>query len=171
VGDPKSSLVERLFAEHRGALQSFIRRRIRRAADAADLAQEVYLRLLRLRDEDSIRNPVPYLYTVASNIVKEHALLERQRASRLAHEARVTHEELESLPSFDGQLDDARRSARLREVLLQLRPKCQAAVMLRFAHGLTNREVAARLEISPQMVKKYIAQALAHCRRRMTRMG
>jgi RNA polymerase sigma-70 factor (ECF subfamily) len=85
--------------------------------------------------------------------------------------ARVTHEALETLPAFDGQVDDAQRVARLREVLQQLRPKCQAAVMLRFAHGLTYREVATRLEISPQMVKKYVAQALAHCRRRMARLG
>jgi RNA polymerase sigma factor (sigma-70 family) len=171
VGDSKSSLVERLFAEHGGALQSFFRRRIRGAADAPDLAQEVYLRMLRIRDEDSIRNPVLYLYTVANNLVKEHAVLERHRANRLALVARVTHEALETLPAFDGQVDDAQRVARLREVLQQLRPKCQAAVMLRFAHGLTYREVATRLEISPQMVKKYIAQALAHCRRRMARLG
>jgi DNA-directed RNA polymerase specialized sigma24 family protein len=44
--EPKPSLVERLFAEHRGALQSFFLRRIRAKADAADPAQEVYVRML-----------------------------------------------------------------------------------------------------------------------------
>jgi RNA polymerase sigma factor (sigma-70 family) len=171
VGARKSSLVERLFAEHRSALQSFFQRRIRGSADAPDLAQEVYLRMLRIRDEASIRNPKLYLYTVANNLVKEHAVIERRRAERLKMEAAVTHHELETLPSFDGMLDDAQRAARLREVLQQLRPKCQAAVMLRFAHGLTIPEVALRLGVSPQMTKKYIAQALAHCRRRMARLS
>ena len=41
VADPKPSLVERLFTEHRAGLQTFFRRRIRSKADAADLAQEV----------------------------------------------------------------------------------------------------------------------------------
>ena len=47
--EPKPSLVERLFAEHGGgALQTFFLRSIRTKADAADLAQEVYLRMLRI---------------------------------------------------------------------------------------------------------------------------
>src|ERR1700720_4413409 len=70
VADPKPSLVERLFVEHRGALQTFFRRRIRSKADAPDLAQEVYVRMLRISDQEAIRNPVHYLYTVANNLVK-----------------------------------------------------------------------------------------------------
>ena len=49
AAEPKASLVERLFAEHRGALQTFFQRRIRTKADAADLAQEVYVRMLALQ--------------------------------------------------------------------------------------------------------------------------
>ena len=46
-------------------------------------------------------------------------------------------------------------------------PKCQAAVLLRFAHGFSYSEVAIRLGVSPQMARKYVLQALSHCRRRM----
>ena len=62
AAEPKPSLVERLFADHRGALQTFFLRRIRAKADAADLAQEVYVRMLRMRDQQAIRKPVHYLY-------------------------------------------------------------------------------------------------------------
>jgi RNA polymerase sigma factor (sigma-70 family) len=171
LADPKPSLVERLFAEHRGALQAFFRRRIRTKADAPDLAQEVYLRMLRISDHDAIRNPVPYLYTVANNLVKEHAVLDRRQASGVDIEEVATHEQLASRPAFDGDLDEMQRAERLRVVLKQLRPKCQAAVTLRFTDGLTYREVAARLGVSPQMAKKYVAQALVHCRRRMARLS
>ena len=61
VADPKPSLVERLFTEHGAGLQTFFRRRIRSKADAADLAQEVYVRMLRISDQEVIRNPVYYL--------------------------------------------------------------------------------------------------------------
>jgi DNA-directed RNA polymerase specialized sigma24 family protein len=44
-------------------------------------------------------------------------------------------------------------------------------VELRFTHDLTYREIAQHLGVSPQMAKKYVAQALGHCRRRMARMG
>ena len=171
VGKPKPSLVERLFAEHRGALQSFFRRRIRSKADAADMAQEVYVRMLRISNQAAIRDPVPYLYTVANNLVKEHAVLDRRQASGIDIEQVATHEQLETLPAFDGELDAAQRVARLQVVLEQLRPRWQAAVELRFTHGLPYREIALRLGVSRQMAKKYVAQALLHCRRRMARLG
>ena len=167
AGDPKQSLVERLFAEHGSALKAFFRRRIRSEADAPDLAQEVYLRMLRLSDQEAIRNPVPYLYTVASNLVKEHAVLDSRRARGIEIDQAGSQEQLEIHQNFEGDSDAEHRVIRLRTVLNQLRPKCQAAVLLRFAHGLTYREVAVHLEVSPQMARKYVEQALAHCRRRM----
>jgi RNA polymerase sigma factor (sigma-70 family) len=170
VSEPKSSFVERLFAEHASALRAFFRRRIQTKADAQDLAQEVYLRMLRVADQEAIRNPVLYLYTVANNLVKEHAVLDRRQASSIDIEDIAAHEQLERLPAFDGELDQAQRTARLLLVLRQLSPKCQAAVALRFTEDLSYREVAMRLGVSAQMAKKYVARALTHCRRRMARL-
>jgi RNA polymerase sigma factor (sigma-70 family) len=169
--EPKPSLVGRLFSEHRTALQSFFLRRIRSKADAADMAQEVYVRMLRIGDQGAIRNPVAYLYTVANNLVKEHAVLDRRQASGIDIDEAPAHQDLETLPAFDGDLDTTKRVARLGVVLKQLRPKCRAAVELRFTHGLSYREIAMHLGVSPQMAKKYVAQALGHCRRRMARLS
>jgi RNA polymerase sigma factor (sigma-70 family) len=171
AAQPKPSLVERLFADHGGALRTFFLRRIRAKADAADLAQEVYVRMLRVSDKEAIRNPVHYLYTVANNLVKEHAVLERRQASGIDIDEASPHAQLETLPAFDGDLDAVRRVLRLNTVLQQLRPKCRAAVELRFTHELSYREVAMHLGVSPRMAKKYVAQGLSHCRRRMAQLG
>ena len=171
VADPKPSLVERLFAEHGVPLQAFFRRRIRSKADAADLAQEVYVRMLRISDQEAIRNPVHYLYTVANNLVKENAVRDLRQASGIDIDGAPAQEQLETLPAFDGELDTRQRVARLGVVLQQLRPKCRAAVVLRFTHELSYREIAIHLGVSPQMAKKYVAQGLGHCRRRMGRLG
>jgi RNA polymerase sigma factor (sigma-70 family) len=170
VSEPRSSFVERLFAEHAAALQAFLRRRVQSRADAQDLAQEVYLRMLRVPDQEAIRNPVLYLFTVANNLAKEQAVLDRRQASSIDVEDAEAHEQLQRLPAFEGELDQARRTARLLVVLKQLSPKCQAAVALRFTEGLSYREVALRLGVSAQMAKKYVARALLHCRRRMARL-
>ena len=171
VADPKPSLVERLFTDHRAGLQTFFRRRIRTQADAADLAQEVYVRMLRIGDQEAIRNPVHYLYTVANNLVKEHAVLERRQASGIDIDEAPAQEQLQMLPAFDGELDAGQRVARLNVVLKQLRPRCRTAVVLRFTHELSYREIAIHLGVSPQMAKKYVAQGLSHCQRRMARLG
>ena len=90
MSEPKKGLVERLFAEHRSALQAFFYRRIRTKSDAPDLAQEVYVRMLRVSDEQAIRNPERYLYTVASNLVKEYAVLDRWQAHSVDLEGRAS---------------------------------------------------------------------------------
>ena len=55
-------------------------------------------------------------------------------------------------------------------VLEELSAKSCAAVILQYRHGLSYQQIAERLEVSPRMVKKYLTQALSHCRRRMARL-
>jgi DNA-directed RNA polymerase specialized sigma24 family protein len=56
-------------------------------------------------------------------------------------------------------------------VLCGLPPKCHAAVVLQYVHGQSHQQIAQQLQVSPRMVKEYVRQALAHCRRRMARWG
>jgi RNA polymerase sigma factor (sigma-70 family) len=167
----KKSLVERLFAEHGGALQAFLYRRVHRHPDAAELAQEVYVRMLRVPNMTTVRNPEAYLYAVASNLAKEHARRARHYSNVTDIDDPLVQDQLAELPAFGGDLDREQRVKRLREVLRQLSPKCQAAVELQYWHGLSYEEIAQRLGISTNMVKKYLSQALVHCRRRMARLG
>jgi RNA polymerase sigma factor (sigma-70 family) len=169
MADQKRGFVEKLFAEHRRALQAYFYRRIRTKSDAPDLAQEVYVRMLRVSDTEAIRNPQLYLYTVASNLVKEHAVLDRRQASSVDFDHASVQQRLGELPALDSELDTSQRVGRLGAVLGQLPQKCRTAVILQYRYGLTYREIGDRLGVSPNMVKKYLAQALGHCRRRMAR--
>jgi RNA polymerase sigma factor (sigma-70 family) len=171
VPEIKKSLLERLFSEQGSALQAFLYRRVHKHPDAAELAQEVYLRMLRVPDMTSVRNPEAYLYAVASNLAKEHAHREARNRSTLDIDDPSVQEQLAELPSFAGELDREKSIKRLREVLDQLSPKCRAAVVLQYWHGLTYEEIGERLGISANMVKKYLSQAIVHCRRRMAGLG
>jgi DNA-directed RNA polymerase specialized sigma24 family protein len=44
-------------------------------------------------------------------------------------------------------------------------------VVLQYRDGLSYQEIADRLNVSPHMVKKYLTQALVHCRGRMSRLA
>lgn len=169
--ETKKTLVERLFAQHGGAVQAFLYRRVRKRPDAAELAQEVYLRMLRVADIGAIRDPEAYLFTVAGNLAKEHARYEHREGTRLPVDDPLLQEQLAELPAFAEDLDTQQRIKRLREVLQQLPPKCQAAVVLQYWNGLSYKEIAQRLGVSTNMVKKYLSQALVHSRRRMARLG
>jgi RNA polymerase sigma factor (sigma-70 family) len=169
MAESRKAFVERLFA-HRGALQAFFYRRLRTKSDAADLVQEVYLRMLRVNDTDAILNPEAYLFTVAGNLLKENAQLDRRHTEAANAGEAQGMQSLPDLPGFDTALDVTREIERLRGVLKQLSPECCAAVMLKYRHELSYQEIADRLEVSPSMVNKYLRQALSQCRRRMARL-
>ena len=169
--DPKKrGFVERLFTEHRTALQAYFHRRIKTKTDAPDLAQEVYLRMLRVNDTDVIRNPQVYLYTVASNLVKEHAVLDQRAAERLDVDDQNVQEKLGQLPSLESDLEASQQTQRLRAVLAQLPLNWRTALILQYRYALTYQEIAAQMQVSPRMVTKYLGRALDRCRRDLARM-
>ena len=167
MSDPKKPFIEKLFAEHRGALQRYFYRRIRTKSEAPDLAQEVYVRMLRVSDAEAIRSPQLYLFTVASNLVKEHGARERRMATGQELDEKSVAERLGELPALDSELESTQMVERLGTVLEQLPSRWRTALILQHRYGLTYQEIAERLGVSSNMVKKYLAQGLAHCRRRM----
>lgn len=168
--DPNNELVRQLFLTYQSALRAYLYKRVRRRADAEELAQEVYLRLLRVPDVTVILNPEAYLYAIAGNLVKEYTLQQWRRGISIAADDPGVQEQLCELPSYTDELDKQQRIERLSEVLPQLSAKCLATLVLRFWQGLSYEEIAQRLDISPHTVKKNLSQALAHCRRRMVRL-
>ena len=167
MSDPKKRFVEKLFAEHGGALQRYIYRRVRTKSDALDLAQEAYARMLRVSDTEAIRNPQLYLHTVASNLVKEHAIRQLRLTTSAELDETTVADRLGEFPALHGQLESSQMVERLGTVLDQLPSRWRTALILQHRYGLTYQQIAERLGVSSNMVKKYLAQGLAHCRRDM----
>jgi RNA polymerase sigma factor (sigma-70 family) len=163
--DPEG-LVEGLAHDHGADLVRFISRRVRSVVDARDLAQETYVRLLRLERKDLIRDPRPYLYRVAANILYEFEL---GRKADLAGQTRWSAK-IDADSHVEYADDDVERvmlKRRLESVLRGLSPKCRAVVILHRREGMTYEEIGRRIGLSPSMVKKYLAQGLKHCRDRL----
>lgn len=155
-----------IFARREGWLLGYFRRRLAQPADARDLVQEVYLRLLHTDrgDAATITDPEAYLFTVAANLVKEEAVLHRRRALHV--DVALVLPELEANEdSADELLDRQRRERLLAEALQRLPPRHRAVMLMQYRERLGYAEIAKRLGVSTHMVKKYVVQALALCRR------
>jgi len=127
--------------------------------------------MLRISDQEAIRNPVHYLYTVANNLVKENAVLDRRQASGIDIDEAPAHEQLETLPAFDGTSMRGSGSPRLGVVLRPApseMPRRGGPALHARTHLPGDRHPPRGV---PQMAKKYVTQALGHCRRRMARLG
>jgi DNA-directed RNA polymerase specialized sigma24 family protein len=96
IGNDADRLVERLATEFGDDLVRFIARRVRTVADARDLAQEAYVRLLRLERKDLIRDPRPYLYRIAANILYEYQLKRKAEVVGLSRWSDETRHDVEA---------------------------------------------------------------------------
>lgn len=165
--------IERLFTEKGAALQAFFRRRLKpgSAAEALDLTQEVYSRLLNASRLREIHDPEAYLFTVARHLIEEHAVAARRRSLSVDLSDPAASPALSVEATVERDVDRQRLVEVLRSGLQRLSAPCQAAVVLAYEDGLSYSEIAARLGVSKPMVQKYIAQAVSHCRRRLLEEG
>ena len=165
---PRSLIANLLARKHE--LHSFVARRLRGRRDAADLVQETYLRMLRV-SHASIENPEHYLLAVASNLVKEHAVM---RSRRDSHETAMDPQNLPDLPididyAADYHLETLRN--RLAAVVRQLPARYQLVLSMTYDDNLSQAEIAEQLGVSRSMVQKILTKAHAHCRSRMVQGG
>ncbi len=159
------ALVADLVASHGAQLKRFLLARVGNAADAHDIIQEVYLRMLRVPNSESIRSPEAYLFTVAQHVVQQYNL------RRSAAPPSVDLSQMLNSPASPSDTDPALEFEaqqcleRLQGALENLNPKARATFMLHRRDGLSIDDIGIRLGISRPMVKKYLMTALMHLRR------
>jgi RNA polymerase sigma-70 factor (ECF subfamily) len=165
--DDKQAFVTAIERQHGRGLRRFLASRLRNAAaDLPDLVQEVFMRLLRIREHETIRNPEAYVITIASHVLHQHALAAAEKPEAVD----IT----DALADWESDSDDPLVRAEVRQridelerVLAELSPKARTTLMLHRRDGYSLEEIGAQLGISRAMAKKYLAQALAHCRERI----
>jgi RNA polymerase sigma-70 factor (ECF subfamily) len=158
---PKHTKLTRWASRWNDELLRFVNSRVVSRADAQDLAQEVYLRMLRLKDADAVRDPEAYLIRVASHVITEWRLRARQAKPH-------TSEELEcqvdsGTPELD--LEYSMSQQRFDAALAALAPMVRATLILRVRDGMRHAEIAAHLRITPRQVRRNLAHSYDELRR------
>lgn len=158
-----SPTLETLYCDHHGWLQSWLRRRLGDASDAADLAHDTFLRLLGGRSQPrfgSMAEARAYLRTTAQNLCIN--LWRRQEIERAWLETlAATPEDL--YPSAERQVMVLQALEEVGAMLQALSPKAARAFTLAVVCEMTDDEVGAELGVSGRMVRKYVAQAMLGC--------
>ncbi|MEP6549270.1 MAG: RNA polymerase sigma factor [Gammaproteobacteria bacterium] len=144
-------------------LRRFLSVRLRNAADVPDLAQEVFLRLLRVEGYESIRSPEAYLFTIASHVIHQHAA--RRSSEPVSIDIAEVLSELKAPSSEDppDQVAHAQQLDELERILAYLPTRVATALVLHRVAGYSVQEVGDELGVSRETAKKYLARAVQHC--------
>nr|WP_110968788.1 sigma-70 family RNA polymerase sigma factor [Pseudomonas huaxiensis] len=156
--------LSQVYTEHNGWLKQWLYRRLGCSAQAADLAQDTFLRILQAQQKAgaslTLQRPRAYLTTVGRRLVYDH--FRRQSLERAYLEL------LAQLPEAFDLSEEERFS--LQETLQQLdvlldtfKPAVRSVFLLVQLEGLTYVQVAQRLGIGERTVKRHMASAVEAC--------
>lgn len=163
--DPEGARTETLLAEWsrcwRGPLLNFFARRLRPDIDREDLVQEVFLRLAKRGELETVEKVETYLFQTAASVLSDHLRARRVRAG-------VAH-----LPLPEDLISDADMSPEhvllgkeavevMARALAELPARTQAIFALYHFEDMPHRDIAKRLGVSVSTVEKEMGKANRH---------
>jgi RNA polymerase sigma factor (sigma-70 family) len=129
-------------------------------SDLDDVAQEVFLRLLRYDRAELVEHPQAYLFKVAANVAAEWSIRARHRHP---HEPKWLGDLL-AQDSPDDNVAHAMVQAEIERALNTLPLRHREILKLQFAEGLGQAEIAVRLGVTPRSVKRSLAKSYSKLR-------
>ena len=130
------------------------------ASDLDDVAQEVFLRLLRYDNAELIEHPQAYLFKMAENVAGEWAMRARHRHP---HDARWLTD-LRALSQPEQEVAREAAQGDLQAALERLPPRQREVLRLHFGEELARAEIAEQLKVSERVVKRDLIRAYAKLR-------
>lgn len=140
---------------HERDLRKRLCRKVTAATDVDDIIQETYAKLAMLKEVDHILAPRAYFFQTAFSIL----LQERRRSRGAPIESGVDLDWVDvetPEPLQDRRLEAREELARVNEAIASLSAKCREVFILRKVQGLSQREIATKLDLSESTVEKHI---------------
>jgi RNA polymerase sigma-70 factor (ECF subfamily) len=163
----RTEFIAALYQRHRRSLLWYLTRLTPNRADAEEIAQEAFVRLLGVphleTDGTRARN---YLFATATNLARDNY---RRRSAR-AESAHVGLEDLQlesDVPEADRLIDTERARLIVDSALRDLQPRPRQAFLLYVQDELTYERIALKLGVSKKTVERDIAFTVALCRSRL----
>jgi RNA polymerase sigma-19 factor, ECF subfamily len=152
-----------LYVEHHRWLVGWLRYKLGCLHDAADLAQDTFVRVLgsrELQTAEQLQEPRAFLVTVAGRLVSNHF---RRRSLEQAWLETLAALPQEQTPSPEVQTSLLQSLHEVDAMLDGLAPRVRQAFLLAQLEGCTYAQIAERLGISVRTVKRYMAEAYEQC--------
>ena len=167
VADP--SRFGKVFDRHVDAIYDYLCRRVGRAV-AEELTSETFARAFDGRERFTGDDALPWLYGIASNLVRHHARAERRQLAAYARAAsRDAGVQLDD--EVEARMDAAAMVPALAEALRRLRPDERDVLLMHAWQNLSYRDIADALGIAIGTVGSRLTRARATVREVLRERG
>lgn len=155
-----SNTVEVLYNDHHHWLTGWLRRKLGCPENAADLAQDTFIRVLTARETPTLIEPRAFLTTVAKRVLFN--FYRRQDLERAYLDALAQMPE-HVAPSEEERAIILQTLVELDQLLDGLPVQVKRAFLLAQLDGLTYAQIGAQLGISIATVKRHLTKAAMRC--------
>ena len=159
--DPHHRILDDLANRFRSPLKRFFERRLKDRPDSDDLVQEVFVRLTRQGQLDSIEHLDAYVFQIAANVLRDHARRWSVRFEE-SHAGELDDAQIEGGFSPERVLLGKESVERLIAGLFELPEKTRVIFSLYHFDSVSQVEIARRLGMSISTVEKHMGRANAH---------
>jgi len=140
-------------------LRRYLSRMLRNEADAQDVAQDAYSRVLPEMEKNRVEKPEAYLFTTARRLAINQ-LQRRRIAPTESVDSAVLDRAASPAPGVAQTIIARHDLAVVERAMEQLPPGCRAVLLLRRVELLSHEEIARRLGVTVSNVEKQQARAL-----------
>ena len=151
--------LQKVFLDHEADLVRFLAGRVGSPSLAADLAQDLYLKLDRTGEPPLIRNRRAYLFSMAANLARDHVRVERRRAELREEAGDVISEASDALTPERHMMGRAELACIEKEIA-KLDARTRRVFYLSRFEGRTQEEIARELGIGVTTVYKSLKTAM-----------
>lgn len=156
----RESVLLEAYKEHEWELLRFLAKRLGSASLAADIAQDLYVKLLSAQEHPPIRERRAYLFSMAANLATDHLRVENRRREILAEADGLVWRQTDELTPERHAMARA-EFLYLQSEVAKLPPRCRQVFYLNRFKGQTQAEIAETLGIGMTTVYKDLKQAIS----------
>ncbi|MBK5005545.1 sigma-70 family RNA polymerase sigma factor [Pseudomonas sp. S32] len=158
---PPASPLETLYRDHHSWVRHWLQRKLGNAHEAADLAHDVFVRVLtRPKAFTDATHARAYLGRVSRNLYLD---LWRRRKVEQAYLEVLAGQPESYQPSLEHQAIILETLTQLQAMLDRMPARVAQAFLLAQLQGLTQREIAVQLGVTERSVSTYLAKAMYRC--------
>lgn len=163
----RERFLKQLTERYRQPLTAYFQRRVGSRSEAEDLTQEVFLRMVKRLDVETLDNPEAFVFTTAANLLRDQF---RRGQTQRSHLAEVSQQQpgIEEL-SPERVFDSRQHLEKVIEALEELDERSRDAFILHRLEGMKHAQIAELYGVSVSSVEKYIIKALAVLTERASR--
>lgn len=143
---------------HEPALRGWLGRKQGLGIEVDDIVQEAYAILAARGSVSDIRFPRAYIFQIAHSLIVQHVRRARIVSIQAVEFDQIDYADEAATP--EQRTIDRDELRRLAEAIATMPGQTREAFTLRRVHGLSQREIAARMKLSENTVEKHIARGI-----------